>query len=244
MSAATGRLFGLGLGPGDPELVTLKAARLLQAAPVVAYFAKSGRRGHARAIAEAYLAPGVLEAPLFYPITTEIPFDAPEYGERMRRFYEASAELLAQHLRTGRDVALICEGDPLFYGSFMHLYVRLRGAFPVTIVPGISGMSGCWTAAGAPMTWGDDILTILPGTLPLAELTARLAQSDAAVIMKIGRNFAKVRAAVAAAGRLERAIYVERGTMAGECVMPLAEKRDAAAPYFALILAPGEGRRP
>ena len=162
----------------------------------------------------------------------------------MSAFYEQSAARLAAHLAAGRDVALLCEGDPLFYGSFMHLYIRLRENHPVTIVPGVTGMSGCWTAAGAPMTWGDDVLTVLPGTLPLEDLTARLARCDAAVVMKIGRNFAKVRAALTAAGLLRRAIYVERGTQDGEVVMPLAEKRDEAAPYFALVLVPGKGRRP
>ena len=240
----SGRLYGIGLGPGDPELVTVKAARLLQEAPAVAYFAKAGRRGHARAIADRWLAPGVEELPLHYPVTTEIPFADPAYAALMRDFYAHSSELLAEHLAAGRDVALLCEGDPLFYGSFMHLYIRLRQRFAVAIVPGVTGMSGCWSAAGAPMAWGDDVLAVLPGTLPLEALTARLKAGDAAVVMKIGRNFAKVRAAVAAAGLLARAIYVERGTQEGEVVMPLAEKLDEAAPYFALVLVPGQGRRP
>ena len=244
MSGAAGRLMGIGLGPGDPELVTVKAVRLMQAAPVVAYFAKAGRRGHARTIAERWLTGVFEELPLAYPVTTEIPFDDPAYVAQMAAFYEASAQRIAAHLAAGRDVALLCEGDPLFYGSFMHLHIRLRGAFEVEIVPGVTGMSGCWTAAGAPMTWGDDILTVLPGTLPLAALTARLAASDAVVVMKIGRNFSKVREAVAAAGLLPRAIYVERGTQAGEVVMPLADKLDNAAPYFSMVLVPGNGRRP
>ena len=244
MSGAAGRLMGIGLGPGDPELVTVKAVRLMQAAPVVAYFAKAGRRGHARTIAERWLTGVFEELPLAYPVTTEIPFDDPAYVAQMAAFYEASAQRIAAHLAAGRDVALLCEGDPLFYGSFMHLHIRLRGAFEVDIVPGVTGMSGCWTAAGAPMTWGDDILTVLPGTLPLEALTARLAASDAVVVMKIGRNFSKVREALAAAGLLHRAIYVERGTQAGEVVMPLADKLDSAAPYFSMVLVPGNGRRP
>ena len=240
----SGRLLGIVVGPGDPELLTVKAVRLIQSAPVVAYFAKAGRRGHARATAERWLVPGVEEVALHYPVTTEIPFADPAYAALMRDFYALSAGRLAAWLATGRDVALLCEGDPLFYGSFMHLYMRLRGAHPVTVVPGVTGMSGCWSAAGAPMTWGDDVLTVLPGTLALEALTARLSASDAAVVMKIGRNFAKVRAAVAAAGLLSRAIYVERGTQAGEVLMPLADKLDDAAPYFALVLVPGQGRRP
>lgn len=243
MSAPRGRLIGIGLGPGDPELVTMKAVRLLREAPVAAYFAKAGCRGHARGIADRWLS-GQIEEPLHYPVTTEIPFDDPAYAACLSSFYAQGAARLAAHLAAGRDVALLCEGDPLFYGSFMHLYVRLRADFAVEVVPGVTGMSGCWSAAGAPMTWGDDTLSVLPGTLPLDALASRLASCDAAVVMKIGRNFAKVRAAIAAAGRLKRAIYVEHGTMAGQCVTPLSEKTDEAAPYFAMILIPGEGRRP
>jgi len=239
-----GRLYGIGLGPGDPELVTVKAARLIGECPVVAYFAKAGRRGNARVIADRWIPASAEELPLYYPVTTEIPVDHPDYNAALAAFYEASASLLARHLAEGRDVALLAEGDPLFYGSFMHLFIRLREAHAVEIVPGVTGMAGCSAAAAAPMTWGDDVLTVLPGTLPLADLAARLKASDAAVVMKLGRNFAKVRAAFAEAGLLERAIYVERGTMAGERVMPLAEKVEGPAPYFSLALLPGQGRRP
>lgn len=239
-----GRLLGVGLGPGDPELLTVKAVRALEAAPVVSYFAKAGRRGHARTIADPWIPAGVEEEPLHYPVTVEIPFDHPDYVAALSGFYAAAAERLAVHLAAGRDVALLCEGDPLFYGSFMHLYVRLRDRFACTVVPGVTGMSGCWTAAGEPMTWGDDVLTVVPGTLAAAPLAARLAAADAAVVMKLGRNLPKVRTALAAAGLLERALYVERGTMAAEIVMRLADKPDDAAPYFAMVLVPGRGRRP
>ncbi len=241
---SAGRLYGIGLGPGDPELMTLKAVRCLQAAPVVAYFHKRGKLGHARTIAARAMPAGCEELALTYPVTTEVPVHHRDYAACLAPFYEAAAAQVGSHLEAGRDVALLCEGDPLFYGSFMHLYVRLRERAPVTIVPGISGMSGCWSAAGLPITWGDDVLTVLPGTLPADVLQARLAGSDAAVIMKIGTNFPKIRAAVTAAGLLDEALYVERGTMEGEVVMPLRERRDEAAPYFSIILIPGHGRRP
>jgi precorrin-2/cobalt-factor-2 C20-methyltransferase len=240
----TGRLFGIGLGPGDPDLLTVKAVRLIQAAPVVSYFAKAGRRGNARAIVDRWLTGSAVEVPLHYPMTTEHAFDSPVYVTTLAAFYEGAVAALSAHLEAGRDVALLSEGDPLFYGSFMHLYVRLRSRFPVTLVPGITGMAGCWAAAGEPMTWGDDMLSVLPGTLPRASLTERLRAADAAVIMKLGRNFAKVRAAVDEAGLLSRAIYVERGTMDSEVVMRLADKADGPGPYFSLILIPGQGRRP
>lgn len=239
-----GRLYGVGLGPGDPDLVTIKSLKAIQAVPVVAYFAKRGKRGNARMIADRLMLPGVIELPLVYPVTVEIPFDSPQYKAQLAAFYGEASEAIAAHLRAGRDVALLCEGDPLFYGSFMHLYVRLRETFPVTICAGVTGMSGCWTAAGAPMTWGDDVLSVLPGTLPREELLRRVKDADALVFMKLGRNFAKVRDILREAGLLERAIYVERGSMANEQVTPLKDKHDDAAPYFSIIIVPGEGRRP
>lgn len=241
---AAGRLLGVGLGPGDPELVTVKAMRCLQQAPVAAFFAKAGRCGIARTIAAAWLGPHCRELPLHYPVTTELPFDSDAYHDQLGAFYAQAAEALAAHLAAGRDVALLCEGDPLFYGSFMHLYIRLKDRFPVEIIPGVTGMSGCWTAAGEPMTWGDDVLTVLPGTLPAGALRERLIGSDAVVIMKLGQNLPKVRAALEAAGLADRAIYVERGTTAEQVVLPLRDKRTDDAPYFALVLVPGRGRRP
>ncbi len=239
-----GRLIGVGLGPGDPELVTLKAARALAAAPVVAWFHKRGRTGHARTIADGLMPAGCVALPLAYPVTTEIPVHDRDYAGALAPFYEAAAASLATHLTGGRDVALLCEGDPLFFGSFMHLYVRLRPRFATEVIPGVSGMSGCWSAAGLPMSWGDDVLTVLPGTLPFEALRDRLAGTDAAVIMKLGSNFAKVREAVEAAGLMDGAVYVERGTMAGEVVTPLRDKADDTAPYFSIVLLPGHGRRP
>jgi len=240
----TGRIYGIGLGPGDPELLTVKAVRLIQSAAVVGYFAKAGRRGNAREIVDRWMTGTAEELPLYYPMTTEHAFDSPVYVSVLAEFYRNAVASIAAHLDAGRDVALLSEGDPLFYGSFMHLYIRLRALYPVTLVPGVMGMAGCWSAAAEPMTWGDDTLLVLPGTLPQAALTERLRGTDAAVIMKLGRNFGKVRAAVQAAGLLDRAIYVERGTMPDEIVTPLGEKTGDSAPYFSLILIPGHGRRP
>ncbi|WP_298428653.1 precorrin-2 C(20)-methyltransferase [Rhodoblastus sp.] len=241
---SAGRLYGVGLGPGDPELVTVKAVRVLESAPVVAFFSKTGRQGNARTIADRWIPSSARELPLHYPVTTEIPVSDPAYNEMLRAFYAEATEKLAAELGQGRDVALLAEGDPLFYGSFMHLYVRLKERFAVTIIPGVTGMAGCWAAAGETMTWGDDVLTVLPGTMAQDALTESLRRTDAAVIMKVGRNCAKVRQALRDSGHYERAIYVERGTMAGEKVMRLADKPDDAAPYFAVVLVSGQGRRP
>jgi len=239
-----GTLIGVGLGPGDPELLTVKAVEAIRGAPVIAYFAKKGRGGNARRIADRWIPEGRIEIPLYYPLTTEVGFDTPVYIDTLQQFYAEATDQLAGHLAAGRDVALLAEGDPLFYGSFMHLYVRLRERFGTAVIPGVTGMGGCWSLAGEPMTWGDDVLSVLPGTLGEDELAERLGNTHAAVIMKIGRNFPKVRAAIVRAGLLDRAIYVERGTMPGEQVVKLADKIDDEAPYFSLILIPGNGRRP
>lgn len=239
-----GALIGVGLGPGDPELVTIKAARLIGEARVISYFAKRGRTGHARRIAERYIRESCEELPLLYPVTTELPFDSPEYVAALAGFYEESAERIAAVLVSGRDVTLLCEGDPLLYGSFMHMFTRLDKRFDVEICAGLAGMSGCFAAARQPMTWGDDVLTVLPATLDEDTLASRLATTDAAVIMKLGGNFPKLRRALARAGALDRAIYVERGTMEGQMIMALRDKPDDVAPYFSMALVPGQGRRP
>jgi len=242
--SGTARLIGVGVGPGDPELMTLKALRALREADVIAHFAKAGCASNARAIAADSLKPGVVELPLLYPVTTEIPKDAQAYGQMISEFYDASAASIAVHLDAQRTVAVICEGDPLFYGSYMHLHARLSARYPSEVIAGVSGMAGCWSAAGAPIAQGDDVLMVLPGTLSESELERRLNDADAAVIMKLGRNLPKVRRAIERAGLLDRALYIERGTMAGAVAMPLADKRDDGAPYFAVVLVPGWEKRP
>lgn len=245
MSASSnGQLIGLGTGPGDPELLTVKAVRALERADVVAYFAKQGRGGNGKAIVGDFLKADVKLLPLYYPVTTEIDKDAPEYLRQITAFYDASAEMVAAHLRDGNTVAVLSEGDPLFYGSYMHLHVRLADRFPTEVIPGVTAMSGCWSLAGIPMVQGDDVLSVLPGTMTEAELIRRLGDTQAAVIMKVGRNLPKIRRALDAAGRLEQAIYVERGTMANGAMTRLSSRDDAEAPYFSLVLVPGWESRP
>lgn len=243
-SPAAGRLYTLGMGPGDPELLTLKAARILGRVPVIAYFAKAGRRGHARTLAEGHLRADVEELRFDYPVTVEIPHDDDRYVDAMTGCYDAAAETIAERLMAGQDVALLCEGDPFFYGSSMYLFDRLRGRFAQEIVPGIPGMVGCWAAAQVPMTHGDDVLAVLPGTMAEDALEAALAGAQAAVVMKLGRNLPKVRRVLARLGREGRAVYVERGTMAAARIVPLLELDEAPAPYFSMLLIPGRaGRR-
>ncbi len=243
MNSFAGTLRTVGLGPGDPDLLTLKAARILAHAPVVAFFAKRGCPSHARTIAACHLRPNAEEERLDYPFTTEVAVDDPHYPAEMAAFYEHCAARLACRLDSGQDVALLCEGDPFFYGSSMALFDRLRPRYRTEVVPGVTGMSGCWTEAMLPMLHGDDVLAVLPGTLDAATMAARLATCDAAVIMKVGRNLAKIRAVLDAAGLSDRAILVERGTMAEQRIRPLPDVPPAQrAPYFSLVLVPGRQR--
>ncbi|MBS9478492.1 precorrin-2 C(20)-methyltransferase [Ancylobacter radicis] len=240
---AAGRLIGVGVGPGDPELITLKAVRALGEADVVAFFAKLGNASHARTIAHRHFRAGAVELPLLYPVTTEMPKDEAPYKSAITGFYDASAQAVAAHLDAGRTVAVLSEGDPMFYGSYMHLHVRLADRYDTQVIAGVTGMSGCWSQAGAPIAQGDDVLSVLPGTLAEAELARRLTEADAAVIMKVGRNLPKIRRALQTAGKLERAVYVERGTMSDSHCVPLASRAEGPAPYFAIVLVPGWGGR-
>lgn len=235
------RLICAGLGPGDPDLISVKSDRVIRAARQIAYFRKEGRKGQARQIVEGMLAPGAVELAMEYPVTTELPFDSPEYIDLLARFYDDWAERLAA---LPGEVVVLCEGDPFFYGSFMHLYTRLLGRVEIDVIPGITGMTGCWNATGQPITWGDDVLSVLMATLPEADLLHHIKAADALVIMKTGRNLPKVRRALQDAGRLDQAWLVERGTMPGQRVVPLAEVDGADCPYFAIVLVHGHGRRP
>lgn len=238
-----GRIVCAGLGPGEPDLMSVRSDRAIRSAGHVAYFRKKGRPGQARRIVEGMLALHAVEYPMEYPVTTELPFDSPEYIHCLATFYDDWARRLAELAQT-QDVLVLCEGDPFFYGSFMHLYIRLKGRTQVDVIPGIPGMVGCWSATQTPITWGDDVMTVLMGTLPDAELERHMRSADALVIMKTGRNLPRVRRALQATGRLTQAWLVERGTMPGQRVLPLAEVDGNDCPYFAIVLVHGQGRRP
>jgi precorrin-2/cobalt-factor-2 C20-methyltransferase len=238
-----GTIHGVGLGPGAADLMSVRADRLVRGARHLAFFRKRGRAGHARRLVEGMLPADVVEYAMEYPVTTEVAVTDPAYNQQLAAFYADCAGHLAQLARAGEDVVVLCEGDPFFYGSFMHLHARLAGAVPVAVVPGVTGMSGAWTASGAPITWGDDVLTVATATLPEAELTRRVRDTDALVVMKIGRHLPKLRRALVAAGREESAWLVEYAAMPEQRVMPLTQAGDTA-PYFAIVLVHGRGRRP
>ena len=237
-SATGGRLYGVGVGPGDPELVTVKAARLITDADVVAYHAARHGRSNARAIAAAYLRPGQVEEPLIYPVTTETTDHPGGYQGAIDEFYAEAAARLAAHLDAGRTVVVLAEGDPFFYGSYMHMHKRLAHRYATEVVPGVTSVSAASAVLGRPLMERDEVLTVLPGTLPPAELAARLAGTESAAVMKLGRTFERVREALTRAGRLDDAWYVERATTDRERSARLSEVDPAEVPYFSLALLP------
>ncbi|MFT6674878.1 MAG: precorrin-2/cobalt-factor-2 C20-methyltransferase [Sulfitobacter sp.] len=238
-----GKVICAGLGPGDPDLMSVKSDRIIRGAQHLAFFRKKGRAGQARTIVNGMLRDDVVEYPMEYPVTTELRFDSDEYRRLMVDFYAEWADRLAE-LAQEHDVVVLCEGDPFFYGSFMHLHTRLQGRAEVEVLPAIPGMVGCWNALDTPFTWGDDVMTVLMATLPDDELVAHMARADALVVMKTGRNMPRVRRALEAVGRLEDAWLVEKGTMQGQRVAKLADVDAEDCPYFAIVLVHGQGRRP
>lgn len=223
----TGTLHGIGLGPGDPELVTLKAARLIAAAPVIAYPVLAGGDSFARSIAAGLIPCRTTELPIEIPMTTD---RAPAQAA-----YDTGAAAIAEHLRAGRDVAVLCEGDPFFFGSFMYLFSRLSDRFDTRVVPGVTSITACAAVARQPLSARNEVLTVLPGPLPEAELTARIEAASSVAIMKVGRHLPKIRRVLDRLGLTGRATYVERATLPDQQAMPLA-RAPASAPYFSMIL--------
>ncbi|PXY26987.1 precorrin-2 C(20)-methyltransferase [Prauserella muralis] len=236
--SGTGVLYGVGLGPGDPELLTVRAARLIGEADVIAYHCARHGRSIARSVAEPYLREGQLEERLMYPVTTETTSHPGGYEGAIAEFYELSAKRLAEHLDAGRTVVLLCEGDPFFYGSYMYMHERLADRYEAHVVPGVTSVSAASAVLGRPLVQRDEVLTLLPGTLPAPELARRLADTDSAAVLKLGRTFGAVHEALAESGRLDDAFYVERATWTAQRVEPFAEVDPETVPYFSLAVVP------
>ena len=232
-----GRLFGVGVGPGDPELMSVKAARLIESTIDVAYFAARGRPSNARRIAADLLTDKHVEHRIEYPVTIEVSAAGEAYETLLLGCYDEAAARLERVLAAGRDVAVLCEGDPFFYGSYMYLHNRLAARFHATVIPGIPSPAAGAAALGRPLVCGNEVLSVLSGVLTADELAQALANCDAAVIIKLGRNLAKVRGAVEAAGLLPRAFYVERATSDAQVCSPLVEAV-GEAPYFSMVVVP------
>lgn len=244
MTRLEGTVFGVGLGPGDPDLMSVRADRLLRNARHVAYFRKAGYKGQALKIAEGIFPPSATQFAMEYPVTTEIPVNDLRYNATLSAFYEDKAAHLRDLAASGQDIVVLCEGDPFFYGSFMHLHNRLKDHVPVEVVPAMTGMSAAWTATDQPITWGDDVMSVVAGTLPEDTLVRHMQDADALVVMKIGRNLPKIRSALASAGKYDAAWLVEYASMPNQFVGRLADIGDRKVPYFSIILVHGQGRRP
>jgi len=228
----TGRLFGVGVGPGDPELLTLKAVRVLRDCPVIAYVSAEGRPSVARRIVAPHLPPGRKELNLALPMQP-----APELAQAA---YDEGASRIGAELEQGRDVAALCEGDPFFYGSFAQLFDRLGERYATEVVPGVASFTAAAAAARRPLVSRSQTMVVLPATLPRAALAARLRSADAAAILKLGRHLAKVREVIVELGLVERAIYVEHASGGRERVERLVDLAADEAPYFSLLLLPAE----
>lgn len=239
-----GIIYGVGLGPGAADLMSVRSDRLIRGAAHIAYFRKKGNPGQARQIVEGLLRADVVEWPMDYPVTTEIPLSDPRYNQLLASFYQDWADRLSELASQQGEVIVLCEGDPFFYGSFMHLYERLRDKHKVDVVPGITGMSAAWTASGQPISWGDDKIAIVMGTSDEDELTASIQHADAIVVMKIGRHLDKIRRILTQAGHAERAVIVCYAASEKEEVIPLSDYSSDRLPYFSIILVHGRGRRP
>lgn len=234
-----GRLFGVGVGPGDPELVTVKALRLIRTAPVIAFPVAKGRRSNALAIVEDFLTPAQIRLPMVYPVTTEKLAPPQDYEAIIADFYDHVADIVAGHLDAGRDVAVLCEGDPFFYGSYMYLHLRLAHRYETEVVPGVCSMLASASVLGAPLVFRNQMLSVISGVLDRAALAERLRTCEAAVIMKLGSNFSKVMGVLNDLDLTQRALYIERATMGNQRILPITAVDPDSVPYFSMILIPG-----
>ncbi|CDM94770.1 MULTISPECIES: precorrin-2 C(20)-methyltransferase [Limnospira] len=226
-----GRLYGLGIGPGDPELLTLKAHRILTTVPVIAYPSLENGKVLARAIVADFISPDQIEIPIPLPFSVQ---------RSSQPYYDIGAEKIAEHLSQGKDVAVLCLGDPMLYGTFMYIFNRLSGRFSIEVIPGISSVMASAAMLGVPITYRNDVFTILPATLEADILRDRLSVADAAAIMKLGRHFAKVYQILADLGLLQRALYIERATWKNQAIIPITEVDHNSVTYWSLILVPSQ----
>jgi precorrin-2/cobalt-factor-2 C20-methyltransferase len=231
MTTSLGKLYGIGLGPGDPELLTLKAYRILRSVPIVVYPMSPDGRCISRSIVAEYLQPHQIEMPMVLPFKP---------GESSQPGYQLMADKMAVHLAQGQDIAVLCEGDPFFFGTFMYLYNRLNDRFPTEIIPGVSSVMASADMLGAPLTYRNNVFMALSGTLDAEILRSRLLMADAAVLMKLGRNFVKVYGVLESLNLLDRALYIERATMKEQRIIPIREVDSTQVPYFAMIVIPSQ----
>ena len=230
-SSNLSRLYGVGVGTGNPELITLKALRILQSVAVVAYPASETGNSFARSIVAEFLQDNQIEIPIVLPF---------KLAKSAQPFYDKASEQLAEHLNDGRDVAVLCEGDPFFYGSFMYIYDRLSPKFDTEIIPGISSVMASAAMIGIPLTYRNDVFMVVSGILSREVLKEKLKVADAAVIIKLGKNFNKVKQVLEELGLVERAKYIENATRENQKILSINEVEAETVPYFSLIVIPSK----
>jgi precorrin-2/cobalt-factor-2 C20-methyltransferase len=222
-----GKLFGLGLGPGDPELVTVKAVRILKSVSAVAFPILEGKESFARSIAAQYIPEEIDQISIVVPMTQDrLP---------AQKAYDEAAHQISKVLDRGEDVACLCEGDPFFYGSFMYIFARLSKMYEVEIIPGVTSMTACAAVAKMPLLARNEHLTVIPGTLAPEELRNRILNADAVVIMKVGRHLDKIKKVLEEVELSSEAIYVEYASLPTQQVLKIINA-PKTAPYFSMIL--------
>jgi precorrin-2/cobalt-factor-2 C20-methyltransferase len=226
--AMSGTLHLVGVGPGDPELLTLKAVRILGAAPVIAYPTTGEDAAFAYAIAEKHLNPAAELLPVVVPMQVE---RAPAQAA-----YDEAADAILPRLVSGSDVAWLCEGDPLFYGSAMYLCARLAGKAPVAVIPGVTSLTAAAAAIARPLAARNEMLKVLPAPLPDDILRTELESTPAAAVIKVGRHFERIRALLCETGHAAGAVVVEHATGAKQRITSLDAFKFDERPYFSTIL--------
>ena len=239
-----GIIFGIGLGPGDPELLSLKAYNLIKKNKDIFFFRKKNSTGKVSQIAKKFHQKKTVEHVMEFPVTTEISFSSKEYKTLLSDFYDECCRRIKLITNDKKNVIVLCEGDPFFYGSFMHLYERLKDTEEIEIISGISGMTAAWNATKIPITWGDDVLTVVMGTMDENKIFKNIKYSDAIIFMKIGRHFEKILRIIKKSKLLKSAFLVEYASMPNEKVTKLIDFKGINVPYFSIIIIHGKGRRP
>jgi precorrin-2/cobalt-factor-2 C20-methyltransferase len=227
------KIWGLGIGPGDPDLITLKAHKILQLVDVIAYPELVDGESLVRAIAAPHIS-GVQE---------EIVISTPMVVERYpaQNVYDKAALTIGAAVEAGKSVAILCEGDPFFYGSFMYLFARLSEKYPVQVVPGVMSLSACSAELGLPLAARNDVVSVIPGPLDEKVLETQLLATNVAAIIKVGRHLGKIKRVLQKIGATENAHYIERATMKNQRIQPLSHVDDDSAPYFSMIIVRRSG---
>lgn len=235
-----GKIFGVGVGPGDPDLITVKGSNAIQSSDIIVYHQTSKKNSNALKTAQKWLRDDQLLLPLTYPVTTELSSQSETYANLIQAFYEQTTQLLKQHLATGKTISVLAEGDPLFYSSFMYIFDRLKNDCEIEIIPGVSSLFAAAAALKVPLCYRNQKFIVLSGVLSEEELENSLNADDAFAIIKLGRNITKVKRILAKLNLLNDARYIERASMANEKIISLENVQEDCSPYFSMILIPGK----